>query len=159
MQDQENFRAVVAASDLLRERWLTLSSTIIAECADSFGETIDRESLMALNSVRLAVLTGDDFDWRAEAQQQLPALKRATELAEIKRRIEEEDAQAVFEEFDGLSGPERLAKARELGICSRAEDNSKPTLEQQSKEAARINGLNLSPQQRMAEARRAGLEH
>lgn len=159
MQDQENFRAIVADSDILRERWLTLSSKIIAECADTLGETVDRESLMSLNSVRLAVLTGDDFDWRAEAQQQLPALKRASELAEIKRRVEAEDAAAIAAEFDDLPPRERMTKAHSMGIGQKAGAPAQLSDEEKMDAATRINGMRLSGAQKIAEARKAGLTY
>ncbi|MEM6635536.1 MAG: hypothetical protein AAF667_06555 [Pseudomonadota bacterium] len=157
MQDTENFRAIVAESDLLRERWLTLSSQIIAECADQFGETVDRESLMMLNSVRLSVLTGETFDWRAEAQQQLPALKRASELADIKRRVEAEDAAAIAE-LDDLPPSERLSKAHAMGL-GQHEAPAQLSDEEKMTEALRINSMRLSGVQRLAEARKAGLTY
>ena len=157
MQDTENFRALVASSDVLRERWLTITSKIIAECADKFGETLDRESLAALNSVRLATLTGDDFDWRAEAQQQLPALKRAAEYAAIREKVQAEDAQAIAAEFDHLDPNARMAKARATCIGQKVEAPVVLSEQEKLDAATRINGLRLSPQQRMAEARKAGL--
>jgi len=159
LRDLENFRAIVADSDLLRERWLTKTSEIIAECEARYGEVLDRESLMQLTSVRLFVLTGDpDTDWKPEALQQLPALRRATELADLKRRIEEEDSSAVVSaEFDGLSPTEKMAKSRELGLNKTTNDRLQLSEEDAMREAAKINAFPGSNAQKLAMARAAGL--
>ncbi len=157
MQDLDNFKNIVSSSDILRERWLTISSQVIEEIHQRYGELLDREAVMQLSNVRISVLTGDEMDWRPEALANLPQLRRATELAEIKAKIESEDAaEAVAAEFDGLSPTERMARSRELGLEKR-EEPTRLTVEEQAKEVARINALPLSGAAKLAEARKAGL--
>ncbi|MEL6801453.1 MAG: hypothetical protein AAFO80_16385 [Pseudomonadota bacterium] len=159
MQDVSNFKNIVAQSVVLRERWLNLTSKIINEIESGYGEVIDREALAELNSVRLATLTGEEFDWRAEATQQFPILKRATEVAKIRAKIEAEDEAAITSEFDGLSPSEAMAKSRALGIGQKVEDRPSLTIDQQADAARKINAMQLSPQERMNQARKSGLKY
>ena len=157
MADSDNFRSLVASAPDLLERWNTITDEIIRECEAKYGETLDRASLAGLTSVRLATLTGDEFDWRAEAQQQLPALKRAAEYAAVREKVQAEDAAAIAAEFDDLAPHERIAKSRAMGIGEKAGAPRQLSEQEKADAAARINGMQLSGPQKMAEARKAGL--
>tara|TARA_R110002094_G_scaffold212885_2_gene183377 strand:- start:1158 stop:1625 length:468 start_codon:yes stop_codon:yes gene_type:complete len=116
MSDQtENFRNIVAGDDRLKARWEAVSDKIIADASRLLGVQLDRESIVALPSARLAVLTDDPLsDAYLEEVKQLEAAQAQIRQAELKAALEAGNEDALASLPKGRA--ERLSAARALGM-------------------------------------------
>lgn len=160
----ESFRANVATSPVLLERWNAYTDQILAELAAD-GINVAKEDLAKLDSVRLYVLTGEVFgDYKEQARLALPELARAAEARELREAIAREDharhAEAL-DQLDGMTPEKKLQHARSIGAVAgprkgSATKRSDMTADDKAAALARIEKMPRS--MRIGEARRLGLE-
>ncbi|UWR04353.1 hypothetical protein K3740_06640 [Ruegeria conchae] len=151
----ETFRDMVATDPVLRDRWLGTRERA-QQVASQIGVSLDSDDdLIALPSVRLAVLADDyNAEQMLSEMQTLETVKEQVRQRELREALEkgEEDAHA---ELNRLPRFQRMARARELGLTGAAPINDPSSVADEATLLRRL--LTLSPSERLAKARAWGL--
>lgn len=156
MSDQnETFRDLVATDPVMRERWLGTRERA-QQVASQLRVSIDSDDdLIALPSVRLAVLADDyNAEQMLSEMQTLETVKEQVRQRELRDALEkgEEDAHA---ELNRLAPFQRMSRARELGLTGAAPVSDPSSVADEATLLRRL--LTLSPSERLAKARAWGL--
>ena len=119
MSELDAVKAMISESDVLKARWESVSNSILEEVRNDYGIEIDRGDLLHLSSVKLMVLANDDSqDWRHDLELNHAAMKRVSEVNELRRALDSEDAVAQAQAqaaLDGMKPEERMRLARQAG--------------------------------------------
>ncbi|NOD83772.1 hypothetical protein [Ruegeria sp. HKCCD6119] len=151
----ETFRDMVATDPVMRDRWLSTRERA-QQVASQLGVTIDSDDdLIALPSVRLAVLADDyNAEQMLSEMQTIETVKEQVRQRELREALQqgEEDSHA---ELNRLPRFQRMARARELGLIGAAPANDPSSVADEATLLRRL--LTLSPSERLAKARAWGL--
>ena len=164
MTEYDSFRASVAASPVLQERWHAATEALIAEAKSRWGVDLTKEDLAESNNsaLKLLVLTGERIGDPLETMaQNMPAIRRAKESRELRDAIEQEehaDHAAATEELYALNPIERIRAWRAAGGGQEETPKEQPSQMSAAERAAAIKRLEtLRGSARISEARRLGL--
>ncbi len=164
MADYENFRNLVAGSEVLKARWNAVADAAI-ESAAREGIVVNREDLMQLDSIRLNVISGEEAGtpWRDEAEQKLPAFAQKAQSRRFMNALNsanEAEAEKARADIMARSPQERMRLAREGGEAFSGPVTTKKDLspEERAKVIAKLDAAGISGAERIKRAREAGLE-
>lgn len=164
MSNTETFRANVAASPELQQRWHAVTDTLISEAQERWGVNLTKEDLANSDNsaLRLMVLTGEKIaDPLEQMARTMPQIKRAIESRELRDAITREDHAnhaAAVAEWDAMSPSAKMQKARQIEDSAPMATQAEPrelTREEHAKALHRLQTLRGSA--RITEARRLGL--
>jgi len=159
MNDEE-IRALVASSDVYKQRHDALADQLDATAQEKWNVTPDRESYMSLPAFRLFILTGEYIgDVEHEMERDVDAIRQSKKTIEIQQAFADADGNTESLEMarlNALKPHERMSAARELGLTSSGEKQPVAAVHDPAERAricAEINKLPLSMRISAARAR------
>jgi len=119
MNDEE-IRALVASSDVYKQRHDVLADQLDATAKEKWNVVPDRESYLTLPAFRLFILTGEHIgDVEHEMERDVDAIRQSKKTLEIQQAFADPDGNIENPEIarlNALKPHERLSAARELGL-------------------------------------------
>ncbi len=90
MNTDENFRAMVAQSELFKNRWENVCQRVTAIAADEYGIVLDRATIVNLPEARIATISDVGLDSAQVAKEllALPAVQKASANKKLKAALE-----------------------------------------------------------------------
>ena len=152
--DTNDFRAIVAASELFKNRWETVAARVTAIAADEFGVVLDREAVLTLPEARICTISDSGLDAEQLKREllTLPAVKAANDAKRLKREVESGDETAIASLPRGPAARINLARKLKMGDGKHVPVK---TAESEARLLARL--MTLSPQQRISKGREWGV--
>lgn len=157
----DDFRAQVAGSPVLRERFERIADHIIDAVADKHGVQITRSDAVNLPVVRVSTYSGsEDFlNWQDEAVL-IPAVQKAQEAKRVHNALSSHEntpeAQAVRDRVGSMTPIERMRYFRANGL-DKVQPKKQDLSSEKRGELERQLEMTSDPASRIAIGRKLGL--
>lgn len=157
----EDFRAQVAGSPVLKERFGQIADYIIGAIAEKHGVQITREDVVNLPVARLSTYANsEDFlNWQDEAVL-IPAVQKAQEAKRIEDALSSlentPEAQAVRDRVGSMTPLQRMTFARENGL-DKVQPKTQDLSSEKRADLERQLEMTSDPASRIAIGRKLGL--
>ena len=157
MNTDENFRAMVAQSELYKNRWENVCQRVTAIAADEYGIVLDRATIVNLPEARIATISDVGLDAAQVAKELLafPAVIKSKANKDLKRDIEAGKEAAIASLPKDRAA--RLSAACAAGFAGgNAGTTAKPSAEEEAVLLRRALSLG-SPKARLDFCRKHGI--
>ena len=157
MNTDENFRAMVAQSELFKNRWENVCQRVTAIAADEYGIVLDRATIVNLPEARIATISDVGLDSAQVAKEllALPAVIKSNANKDLKRDIEAGKEAAIASLPKDRAA--RLSAARVGGFAGgNTPTTAKPSAEEEAVLLRRALSLG-SPKARLDFCRKHGI--